>query len=361
MKQFFFWIFVVVLLSISSFLLFTQREQHTNSFKFEKSVQAPITPTVRPISHVTKTLFVPYWAVGQKVNTSGYDQLIYFGITANTTGIATNDPGYSSIDHFFAATSSTSAKRLLGIRMITTDVNEQVLTDMVAQQKIIRQSIDIAKEKGFDGIVLDFEISALGFDEVTKNISTFEDVYGDTVRSNHLQFFTTMYGDTFARFRPFDVKTIASHSDGIMVMAYDFHKVNGNPGPNFPLQDNQNEGYDFKTMISDFLQQVPPEKMTVIFGLYGYDWLVDSTGTSMQPAISLSDNQIQKKFLNGCLFTDCTLRVDPVAAETKITYTDANNEKHIVWFENMQSITKKTDYLESKGIGSIAYWAYSYF
>lgn len=363
MKRFYlFWLTICLLCSFFIiFFLFQKKTEERTSLVIPivKEIQQASPATAK--IHVTKTLFIPYWTVGsQQINTSEYNQLVYFGVSVNVHGIATQEDGYKNIDQFLTLTNRKS-KRLLAIRMITTDTNRIVLADKNLQKKIIDQSIHLAKAKEFDGVVLDFEISALGFTTITNNISNFEIKFADTVKENKLLFYATMYGDTFSRFRPFNVKSIASHADGVMIMAYDFHKANGNAGPNFPLKDNQNEGYDFEKMIHDFLQQVPPEKITIVFGLYGYDWTVDEKGNSVDQATSLSDNQIQQKFLNKCAFTNCNVIIDGESAETKILYTDSNQKNHILWFEDVRSIAKKTAFLASKNIKSIAYWAYSYF
>jgi len=328
--------------------------------KQERSVKVSTLSTRNQPVHQKKTLFVPYWTISNEPLDNTYDTYIYFGTEANADGTMTKDTAYKAIDRFLAVTNKKK-QRLLGIRMINTDTNQIVLKDLSLQQKIISQSIQLAKEKGFNGIVLDFEISALGFGSVTKTITDFETSFANTAKKQQIMFYATMYGDTFFRFRPFDVKTIASRADGIMIMAYDFHKANGNPGPNFPLKDNQQEGYDFETMVADFLQQVSPDKITVIFGQYGYDWQVDDKGNSLSQAVALSDNQIKQKFLDACPFTGCNILNDAVSAETKITYVDSEKHMHIVWFENMQSTNKKIQFLTLKDINSVAYWAYSYF
>jgi spore germination protein YaaH len=50
-----------------------------------------------------------------------------------------------------------------------------------------------------------------------------------------------------------------------------------------------------------------------------------------------------------------------VSAETVIHYTDDTGQKHIVWFEDMQSVNTKEQFLRKKGIGNFAFWANSYF
>src|SRR5258708_6288236 len=125
MKKFFFWICISFLLFISIVLLFQQKKEQKNFNISERILHSvTITPNIS-VSHISKTLFVPYWTINKTMNISGYDRIIYFGITANTTGIIREDPGYINIDRFLLATTS-GAKRLLGVRMLNTDSNKKI-------------------------------------------------------------------------------------------------------------------------------------------------------------------------------------------------------------------------------------------
>ena len=135
-----------------------------------------------------------------------------------------------------------------------------------------------------NGIVLDLEIAAIPFDSLVKKINKFTGTFYSASKKNNLTFSLTLYGDLFYRARPYDVKTLALNADSIMIMAYDLHKARGNPGPNFPLIGADKFGYDLTKMTDEFLQSVPPQKITVIFGVYGYDWLVTKKNSrSKQP------------------------------------------------------------------------------
>jgi cortical fragment-lytic enzyme len=114
-------------------------------------------------------------------------------------------------------------------------------------------------------------------------------------------------------------------------------------------------------MIGDFLKKVPREKITVIFGMFGYDWKVGEKGQSISPATSLTLNEIQKQFLSSCHFTNCQMVHDNQSSEPQITYTDDQNTKHVIWFEDIHSVEKKKIFLKTKGIFSTGMWAYSYF
>lgn len=246
--------------------------------------------------------------------------------------------------------------------MTDSNTNASILQSKTLQQKIISQTISIAKANGFSGIVMDLEMSGIPLGPTLDEINDFTKTLDEKAKAQNLEFDTTLYGDTFYRLRPFDVKTIAQNSDMILIMAYDFHKSqSGTPGPNFPLSGQNIYGYDMEKMSDDFLQAVPNKKIGVIFGLFGYDWPVDNQGNAIGQAEPLSDIQIHNKFLNGCQFKDCLIKNDPISAETEIQYTDTNNQKHVVWFEDMKSVDIKEQYLRKRGIGNFSFWANSYF
>jgi spore germination protein len=144
-------------------------------------------------------------------------------------------------------------------------------------------------------------------------------------------------------------------------MAYDFHKSNGSPGPNFPLHGKNTYGYDFTSLMTDFTNEVRPDKLSVVFGMFGYDWQVNSKGEAEDTGVSVSDNNAQKRFISHCDFSQCAVVRDPVSEEIKVTYRDEDGDLHEVWFEDESSIAKKKEYLKSIGVSSTSYWAYSFF
>lgn len=347
--------FAVIAIFLGSIFLLPSHQKETSSVQ-KLSQESPTTiPSAVKVTRTT--LFVPYWTLDGKTLPTDYDQLVYFGITADTNGIDTTEPGYKNISHF---SKEAQQPTLLAIRLINPTVNEKILTDKVLQQKISDESISIAKEYGFSGIVLDLEYNALAFDSVTKRTTQLTQTFANTAHANNLSFYQTVYGDAFYRVRPYDMAAIGKASDGIFIMAYDFHKANGNPGPNFPLQSLIDEDYNFQQMVKDFSAKVPKNKITVLFGLFGYDWTINNKNQSLGQAEALTTNEAEQKF-NTCVLKNCHIQQDNVSIEEKVTYTDKDERQHEVWFENMESVKKKEAVLTENGITQVGFWAYSYF
>lgn len=309
----------------------------------------------------TQGLFVPYWSLKEQTKDQiSYDSYIYFGIAPTKSGINLKESGALSLDSFLAFIPDNK-KKLLALRMIEPDTNFAILKDSAKQNEVIAQTIALAREKHFDGIVLDLEVSAIPFDSLIKQINGFTSLFYQEAKKNDLSFAITVYGDVFYRLRPFDVKELASNADMLMIMAYDLSKAKGNPGPNFPLQGQETFGYDYEKMTEDFLRVVPPEKIIVVFGLFGYDWAVDTKEKAIQQGKALTTSEIEAKFIESCQQRSCAFSRDSKAFETQINYTDREGQNHIIWFEDMESVAAKKEYLKKRGITSFSYWAHSYF
>ena len=349
---------IVILLLVIGTLFFAFRYFRADSPQQARQTPTPTPTIIQPIRTESRTsLFVPYWSLGVPLSDE-YDRLIYFGVTPNNSGINTQEVGYVNLQAFLDA-APTSSEKDLTLRMLDNTQNFAVLEDTKLQQKIIAATTTLAREKGFTGVVLDLELNALPFDSLLQQINTFTASFNQAAHRSKLKFAVTMYGDAFYRVRPFDVATMAKNSDEVMIMAYDFHKANGNPGPNFPLNGYDQYGYDFTQMTEGFMKAVPSTKLTVIFGYFGYDWPTDEKGKAVNRGAAFSVSDIRRQYLQGC--ATCIITRDALSSETKISYTSDDNVPHIVWFEDELSIRKKEEYLKAKGISSYSYWAHSYF
>ena len=319
------------------------------------------TPTVYPVREGTErtSLFVPYWSLSEDIP-DVYDTYIYFGVTPTTSGIDTEELGYQRIGSF-ADSAPSGAETLLTLRMLDSKGNFSIIESAKNREAVIDQTLSTAAENGFSGVVLDLEIAAIPFDSVVENISKFVSEFSDEADRRGQKFHIAIYGDTFYRARPFDMKLIGSKADQVMIMAYDMHKARGNPGPNFPLDGKDTFGYDFETMIGDFSEKVDPAKLAVIFGLFGYDWVVNEENKAVGTGKSLAYVDIKTSFIDNCNFRSCEWHRDEQSVEITASYIDEENKKHIVWFEDPTSAKRKEAFLKKRGISSYSFWAHSYF
>lgn len=362
MKKFFIVIILTILLGFSIFQVIKARIKSDLAQPVASQLPTSVpTPQIKVATTYSQSLFVPYWTLDEKeIDLSTYDEIIYFGVTSDKQRINMSEAGAVNIDTFLS-TIPENKKKLLTVRMLDSVNNFAILENQLYQDNVITDSVRLARQKGFDGIVLDLELSAMPFESIINQINSFTAKFYSEAQKDSLTFSLILYGDTKYRLRPFDLKTLAKNADDFYIMAYDFHKASGNPGPNFPLNGKETYGYDLSKMTDDFLQFIPPEKIRVIFGLFGYDWIVDSNGKAKSTGKPLTNKQIKQNFLDSCLYSACKIQKDPVSSESKVTYTDNDGNLHIVWFEDMDSAAVKEKFLKENGISSFSFWANGYF
>ena len=252
-----------------------------------------------------------------------------------------------------------NGKKYLVIRIIGEDAGNNFLENVNLQRKIGAEAEELAKKYKFDGVVVDFETSAFGFSSTEGRITQMYRNLQQEIKKDNLEFLVTVFGDSYYRARPYNIKEIGTISDKVIIMAYDFHKARLNPGPNFPFSDKNKYGYDFKTMVNDFEKDVSFEKIVVALGYFGYDWKMEN-GVSIGMAKPLSLNQIDSRIIDNCSFENCEVDTNN-DLEDVVRYDDNEGFNHEVWFENIKSAEKKIDFLNGIGVKQIAFWAYSYY
>lgn len=343
----------------------TKKESKINQFPTIASIETYNSP-----QNTKYSLFFPYWTLpdnAENIHDPTMDQLsnwiisqfIYFGITPNSNGINKEEAGSANLEKF--ANTFPDSPKNLAVRMINADNNLKILETPVFQQKIVAETIALAKQYGFTHILYDFELKAIPTENIIAKVTEFIKNSSQQVRTANLGFSMTIYGDAFYRRRPYDLAALEPYVDQFFIMAYDFHKAGGEPGPNFPVSGAETYGYDFNQMTTDFLRHIPPEKINVVFGLFGYDWTVDDKDRPIKPAKALTLAQIKKRFIDNCSETNCQKRRDETSFETKITYFDEAGAKHIIWFEDEESVVRKIDNADKAGISRFSFWAYGYY
>lgn len=339
---------------------------HEKNDKKKRLVKTNPTSAQTKYTPLSTDIFIPYWQIKKTdftspsipvLKTVKKPQIIYFGVTVNEQGIDPDSIGVDITESGYKniITIPTNQKgALLALRMSSVPVAE---TDTIAHD-LIR----IAHDHNYNGLLLDLEVHSLPTDAVVRQITSFVKKLSNQLADADLTLSMTLFGDQFYRPRPYDLAALKQYVDHFYIMAYDLHKASGEPGPNFPLRKGTFFDYDLVQAIDQFTSIIPPEKITVIFGMYGYDWIVDEKKRPLKKATSITLAQIRKKFTEKCSWKNCVIRRDPASEETEINYVESSPlAYHIVWFEDEQSVEKKIGALLKKGIVHYAFWAWGYY
>ncbi|NPV29105.1 MAG: hypothetical protein HPY58_05470 [Firmicutes bacterium] len=137
----------------------------------------------------------------------------------------------------------------------------------------------------------------------------------------------------------YDYGEIGKYADRIVLMAYDYSYRTGAPGPIAP--------YDWVERVIAYARQfLPPDKILLGLGLYGYDW------PEGKDASSLTFRQAEALAAAHQTFPAW----DPVSCLPHFTYVDEAGVKHEVWYENRASLKAKLDLARDQGLAGVSLW-----
>jgi peptidoglycan-N-acetylglucosamine deacetylase len=155
----------------------------------------------------------------------------------------------------------------------------------------------------------------------------------------------------------FDLKYMADHSDGLLLMNYDEHQTGSAPGP-VASQDW------FVQNLKDVLKVVPKEKAICAIGSYGYDW----TTTIPPPAKKGRKPQEPKVLGQGqelstqaawqeAVDADAEVELDSDSLNAHLAFDDEDaHVRHQIWFLDAVTAQNEMRAARALGIETFALW-----
>jgi cellulose synthase/poly-beta-1,6-N-acetylglucosamine synthase-like glycosyltransferase/peptidoglycan/xylan/chitin deacetylase (PgdA/CDA1 family)/spore germination protein YaaH len=183
----------------------------------------------------------------------------------------------------------------------------------------------------------------------------------------YMQFIAEIYGQLHARDLRLYVnsasgledrylKQLAASSDGIILMNYDQHEVESDPGP-IAAQSW------FIANLQRVLQVVPRNKIICAIGNYGYDWTM-----SMPPPAKRGHKQPQPQVIDteDLSVSDVWQRASDADADLNIDYDTLNphfeyidedsHQRHVVWFLDAVTVLDEMRAARELGLQTFALW-----
>ncbi len=157
----------------------------------------------------------------------------------------------------------------------------------------------------------------------------------------------------------FDFRTLAANSDGLILMDYDEHESNAEPGP---VASND----WFTDNLRNTLKVVPKEKLIVALGSYGYDWT-----TALPPAPDPKHpnaRQPEPKVLNAQWIatqdawqaasdSEANVELDGDSLNPHFAYDDNDAKvRHQIWFLDAVTILNEMRSARTLGIQTFSLW-----
>jgi peptidoglycan-N-acetylglucosamine deacetylase len=232
------------------------------------------------------------------------------------------------------------------------------LANEAGRANFIKQiDVFLAANPSYRGISLDFEEIP---DTAQDNFNTLiAAIYTDFHPRNLRLYVNTPVADD-----SFNLKFIADHSDGLLLMNYDEHQTDSGPGP-IASQDW------FVDNLKNVLKTVPKEKIICALGSYGYDWTtalpvpgppgknkkkVEKKPAGPEKILATRDLSAQAVW-QAAYDSDSQIDLDDDSMNVHFAYDDEDaHVRHQVWFLDAVTIQNEMRAARALGIQTYALW-----
>ncbi len=353
----------------------------TFSFIFLLPVSVPFSPLSSSSPHPKYSIpytsyiivgFLPYWNL-KKVTPAALTNvthLAYFGLLLSGDGSLytkinrrEEDPGYTNYKRILSHTIDVGNKPLTLTFMPESQAAlAEILTTKNHRQACIHTIVNALQESRASGINIDFEplgeISPSLRDDFTLFIQELRSELHKLDSSKLLTI--SIYASASIHPRIWDLENLAGLADYFVVMTYDYTMpITDNVGPNAPLRGSgQLFDNDITKNIAEISKQIPSGKILLGIPFYGYEW---KTADTTKYATSSSRGAVASLERIQAMLDDQTLELlwDRNTL-TPYGIASISGETSQIYFENIDSIRLKLEFVRSARLGGIAIWALGY-
>ena len=232
------------------------------------------------------------------------------------------------------------------------------LQDPAAQQNFLQQIMRfVLSNSRYHGVSLDFEEVPTAAQPAYQHLIA--TLYGALHARGLKLYVNTPVGDD-----DWDLKFMASNSDGLLLMNYDLHQTDSGPGPIAP-QDW------FVKNLQEILKQVPKEKIICAIGSYGYDWTMTlpppaapvkkgarvAKPAKFVPGVDHADNMSTQEVWQAAVDSGSEVDLDDASRNPHFTYDDVDNQKrHEIWFLDAVTTLNEMRAARQLGLQTFALW-----
>ncbi|SFJ69300.1 spore germination protein [Halobacillus dabanensis] len=225
------------------------------------------------------------------------------------------------------------------------DLVATFLRDPDIQDTFIENLLAIINSKGYTGVNFDFEYV---YPEDKENYNAFLRKVVSRLRPSGLTVSTALApkvreDQQGLLYEAHDYKTQGEIVDFVVVMTYEWGWAGGPPLAIAPI-NNVREVLDYAVTA------IPPDKILMGIPLYGRKWEIPWVqGTTAQTVSTQQAIQLAARY-------GVTIEYNEEYQSPFFQYTDENNQRHEVWFEDARSAQAKYETIEEYGLRGGSYW-----
>ena len=151
------------------------------------------------------------------------------------------------------------------------------------------------------------------------------------------------------------LKQVANSSDWVVLMNYDLHEIESDPGPIAPQAW-------FISNLQRALKLVPKQKLICALGNYGYDWTLSipspgKHGKTPKPQVIDTEDLTVSRVWQRASDADADLNLDYDSLNPHFEYIDEDsNQRHVVWFLDAVTVLNEMRAARQMGLQTFALW-----
>jgi hypothetical protein len=367
---------------------------HLSNIKIGPKVQKPMGVSYSVLSTTDQRLtrdhyvygFLPYWTLDrmEHLQLDKLTDIAYFALRIDPEGTIRKfneegfvDPGYGNWRENDDLIELIAKAKAHGVRFALTlishedDVTYEFLDCRSCWDTLLAELVEELEYRGITNVNMDFELVEpdaekdfnYKYSQLVNFLNTrLDQRFGDSF------LVTSTLPDSSYRPRITDITSLASASDALFVMAYDFHRpTSDTAGPVAPINGaGIHAEYDITTMLKDYLTLAPPEKLILGVPYYGYNWLVDGKEAEAEripgdDVLGYSISQTYEYVMDTKLEHDPEVLWDEEAQVPYFTYisTEKGTTRQ-VYYENKDSLRLKYQLAKDNNLAGIGIWALGY-
>ena len=321
-------------------------------------------PLPKGVATMGKVVYgwLPYWATSAQMDQFQWDKLThvaYFSYEVNSAN------GECSGKHSWGSSIVQKAhnkgvKIHLTATLFGSSGNKALLQSETSCNTLVANLVSEVKSAGGDGICIDFE-SVGSWTGATKALTSFMTKLANAAKDKNLEVSIAL--PSIDWYTDFDVASFEKLGIMCIIMGYDYHYSGSSvPGPVAPLMPSSRWGTQLN---DDYSVRYYLGKMTNAAHLYlavpyyGRKWKASSTALG---ASSLGSSYSSSPVLSTCASSASSYgrKWDSSGSVPYYVYTDSAGAAWQCFYDDVESLGLKYDYINSKGLGGVGIWALSH-
>ena len=238
--------------------------------------------------------FLPYWELRSAASKLDYNVLstvAYFSVGASSNGsLKKRDPDGTSTTGWggWASSNMTSvinSAHRKGTRVVLTvsvfawtssqaRVQRALLGSSAARMNLVRQTVAAVRDRGADGVNLDFEPLARGYeDEFVSLVRAFRSEFNKVKSGYQVVYDATGYAGNY----PLERSVGTASADAVFIMGYDYRTSGSSTAGS--IDALAGPGYDLRDTVRAYTARVSPSRVILGIPWYGRAWSTTSSAT----------------------------------------------------------------------------------